>query len=627
MYYTEIDNNCIKIIDGDKVLFPKAEDLFSEEQSFVFDGIEYRFDLDALGLKKSRFSKNAKAEFLMVDKKIVINLYIKESDGNRVKLPFIGGFFLDYYIKADRVYFVENVGFINSIIHSECQEKSEIGYLTYMKLARELHDAFIEFDDAVPTFVKSNEGLEKECHLEKLHATLYQYQKEGLSWLSFMYDNQCGCILGDEMGLGKTLQIIALMGYIKNTKTKPHILVIAPVSLLENWRREIEKFYPSLKVLVHHGQDRTGYYGNILDYDVILISYANVASDLSMLNMIQWDLVAVDEAQKIKNPYAQRTKAIKSLQRSMAIAITGTPFENHMSDLWSLIDFVIPGYLGTISQFESNFDDNASSATIIEQFLSPIMLRRKVLDVAKDLPKRIDIPLPIIMTSDEAKYYDLEREKVSKNELKSMKLQTIQGLRMFCTHPLVYNKDVVCDDPCKLSNKYSQLCDIIENIVSQDEKALIFTSFNTMSDILLDDLSKRFNIPVNAINGKTPVEERQNIIDEFSEHMGSAVLVLNPNAAGAGLNITAANHVIHYNLEWNPAVEDQASARSYRRGQNKTVFIYRLFYADTIEEIINTRIIRKRNLSEIAVVGNSGEEDNEDLLKALTMSPYRRNDK
>jgi SNF2 family DNA or RNA helicase len=193
---------------------------------------------------------------------------------------------------------------------------------------------------------------------------------------------------------------------------------------------------------------------------------------------------------------------------------------------------------------------------------------------------------------------------------------------MYCTHPQLVQEDIVSTDPEKYSLKYRRMCEILSEIISRKEKVILFTSYTGMFNILLSDIPSRFHIPVYSINGATPVEERQPTVDTFSAADGSALLVLNPRAAGTGLNITAANYVIHYNLEWNPALEDQASARAYRRGQTKTVFVYRLFYADTVEEVVNNRIELKRALSDTAVIGVTGKQENrDDILKALLLSP------
>ncbi len=455
----------------------------------------------------------------------------------------------------------------------------------------------------------------------KLTATLYPYQKIGYQWMRFVIDSQCGCILGDEMGLGKTVQIIALITEQKQEGKGP-ALVIAPVSLLENWKRELEKFTNGLKVLVHHGSGRTGLYTDFDGYDVVIISYNSASSDQSLLKMVDWNLIIVDEAQNIKNPNAIRTKSIKRIPCHSAIAVTGTPFENHMTDLWSLLDFIAPGCFGKLSQFENEFTDDVDGARRFEPYLTPLMLRRRVSEVAQDLPERVDVPQALEMSTKEIIAYEQQREAIlSSFNGSNATLPMLQKLRMYCTHPSLVD-GIEYSDPSVCSGKYERLLELLDEINSLGEKTILFTSYNKMFEILQTDIHKRFRIPVMAINGSTPTVERQHIIDAFSNIVGPALLVLNPRAAGAGLNITAASRVIHYNLEWNPSLEDQASARAYRRGQDKTVFVYRLFYKDTVEEIINERIEKKRSMFDAAIIGTDGTTDNsEDIIRALMISP------
>ncbi|MCQ2087065.1 MAG: DEAD/DEAH box helicase [Bacilli bacterium] len=569
----------------------------------------------------SKIGLNVKPIFTMVESSVEIQLCAIKG-ANSFEISKNENKFCDYILIEKTVYFLSGTfSLINDYIsenHILVEEK--ISYVDFMNFCKFLKVNDILYEEEVVGVSKNSKEFEKD---DNLKADLFEYQKNGSTWLEFMSRNDCGCILADEMGLGKTLQIIALFG--KNKKENPQsiYLVIAPISLLENWKREINKFYPSLKVLIHHGRLRTGLYKDLENYDVIVTSYSNLHSDLSMFNMINWDIVVLDEAQNIKNPYSNRSKDAKKIKKRIGIAVTGTPFENHMTDLWSIIDFVIPGYVGTLSQYENMYEDTYEAALQIEKVLSPIMIRRRVKEVAKDLPERIDIPHPILMTEDEASYYEKGRTECNALEkMQDIAIDTIQKLRMFCTHPIVYGAPI---DPSlikEVSNKYSLLCDLVEEIVSNEEKIIIFTSFNKMSELMVSDLKNRFGVPVDSINGSTPIEDRQNKIDSFTNIVGSAILVLNPHAAGAGLNITAANHVIHYNLEWNPAIEDQASARAYRRGQQKTVFVHRLFYANTIDEVINDRIQFKRELSETAVVGNVGsDKDKKDLIRALSLSP------
>jgi SNF2 family DNA or RNA helicase len=252
------------------------------------------------------------------------------------------------------------------------------------------------------------------------------------------------------------------------------------------------------------------------------------------------------------------------------------------------------------------------------------MIRRMVKDVATDLPEKIVIPQPLLMSNSEGlKYEEFREAACAESEGNSLNLGILQKLRMFCTHPLLCENDIF--DPYDVSVKYQRLCEIVDEICSLGEKVILFTSYQKMFDILDRDIPYRFGIPIWKINGSTPVEKRQNIVDDFNNYEASALLALNPRAAGTGLNITSANHVVHYNLEWNPALEDQASARAYRRGQEKTVFVYRLYYEDTVEQIVNERIERKREMVSAAIVGTDGKTENrEDIIAALNISPIRR---
>ncbi len=588
------------------------------------DNQNFSNELSSLGLRISKITLDVCLSLEQLEDGISINFYTQKS-GKRYSLFFVKSKVIDYLILNNTCYF-----FSNFDIYRDFLEKIDIDclktitYTKYIELSNELRKANLAFEDNVLKNIEIAKNDESNFNVHGLKANLFDYQKSGCNWLAFMYKNHCGCILGDEMGLGKTLQVIGLIGFMKEQSSKIHALVVAPISLLENWKREINKFYPMLNVLVHHGANRTGYYKDFLDYDVVVTSYSNCQNDLSILNMITWDLVALDEAQNIKNPYSNRAKLVKMINRKMSVAITGTPFENHLTDIWSLTDFVIPNYLGKLNGFKNEYEDSNESASEIETYLSPIMIRRRVADVAKDLPERIDIPQALSMTAEEAQYYDGQRKKYASEELKSTRIDKIQGLRMFCTHPSVYKKSYVSvdDDPIKYSTKYERTCEILDEIFQKNEKAIIFTSFNEMNRIFNRDIPQRFNVKTFSITGETNTNDRQKIVDEFSDLKGPALLVLNPKAAGTGLNITAANHVIHYNLEWNPAVEDQASARAHRRGQTKTVFVYRLYYINTIEEVINDRISRKREISDLAVVGNQGETDQNDLIRALKLSPY-----
>ena len=345
-----------------------------------------------------------------------------------------------------------------------------------------------------------------------------------------------------------------------------------------------------------------------------------------MFKMIEWNLVVLDEAHLIKNPYAKRTLSLKLLKKRVAIAVTGTPIQNCLVDLWSVMDFVLPGLLGDLKTFESQYADNVSSAEKLEQLISPVLLRRLVSEVASDLPERIDIPQALEMSDSEIAEYEEERKRIIEEYGNNASLVSIAKLRMYCTHPFLLNN--LSGDPAEYSIKYQRFIEILQEILEMGEKVLIFTSYSKMIDILVSDIISRFKVFCSYIDGRVEMEKRQQIIDTFGKVDGSAVLVLNPRAAGVGLNITAANHVVHYNLEWNPAVEDQASARAYRRGQDRPVTVHRLYYTDTVEEVINMRIDQKRLLFQSAVVGHDGSSETyNDILKAISMSPGKGNER
>lgn len=449
----------------------------------------------------------------------------------------------------------------------------------------------------------------------------YPYQKVGMAWLGFMVRHGVGCILADEMGLGKTLQVIGIFASESAERRGPN-LVLCPATLLENWRRELARFAPVLRVLVHAGSRRTGSIPVLSDADVVVTSFETMTGDISIFSQIDWNVVVADEAQNLRNPEARRTLRAKQLRRRVTLAVTGTPLENRLRDLWSVTDLVLPGYLGRLRDFEKAHPETEAGALDVEPLVSAIMLRRRVSEVATDLPERIDVPVPLMLDPASVAAYEEIRAETAKRYPQNPNLAAIVQLRLFCAHPWAAGKLEKVPDPAACSPKLERCLEIVEEIAQAGSKALIFTSFNEVAELLRSTLSSRLRIPAAIINGDVPPSDRQAIVDAFGAVQGPAVLVLNPKAAGTGLNITAANHVIHYNLEWNPAVEDQASARAYRRGQTLPVTVHRMFYAGTVEEVIDERVQRKRSLASHAVVGSAGDEEGlADIVRALQRSP------
>lgn len=495
-----------------------------------------------------------------------------------------------------------------------------IGQLIQLKNAK-LEVNLIEKNDLEIDFLPLKLSLKINC-IEGLNAKLYPYQKSGVSFLKLVSEQNLGCILADEMGLGKTLQIIALLMLEKQLE-KGVSLVIAPATLLENWRRECKLFAPELTVLIHSGTERSGNYRELLQNDVVVISYETAINDEILLCEINWNIAILDEAQNIKNPLAKRTLSVKALPRRVSIAVTGTPLENSLSDLWSISDFVLPSILGTLASFEELYSNDRNDASNLAPIVTPIILRRLVKNVAQDLPKRIEISQPIVMGKLMVNAYEHLRLATLEEYGEGAHMVATTKLRVLCAHP-----QLVVDwagDPSFEMAKYQRVLELVEEIFSNNEKALIFTSYQGMVDIFLNDMRSKWpSSYFNFIDGRVNVASRQTVIDKFSTYKGSGILFLNPKAAGAGLNITAANHVIHYNPEWNPALTAQASARAFRRMQKNPVTIHHLFFVDTLEEVIIERAQFKRDLFDNAVTGHDGNVDKSVFEKALKITPLNK---
>ena len=447
--------------------------------------------------------------------------------------------------------------------------------------------------------------------LRCLRATLFPYQEVGYRWLSEAVEAGLGCLLADEMGLGKTVQVIALLEERCSRGLGPS-LVVVPVTLIENWRRELHRFAPSLRVSSHQGPSRARYAGAYQAVDVILVGYDTAARDVGVFLARDWDLLIMDEAQNVKNPDTLRAQMLRQLPRRAAVMMTGTPIENGTMDLWSLADFAVPGYLGTREHFVSSL---AERPELLAHAVRPLLLRREVSDVAADLPERIDADVAIEMFDGESAAYEELISGMRGQANRSNALALVTKLRQFTAHPsLAFG--LMPEDPIFVSAKLARLTEMLGEIFAANSKVLIFSAFRDMSDLISRVIQERMYVSSWVMDGRTSPRTRQQVVDTFSEHEGRAALVLHPATGGAGLNITAANHVIHYTLEWNPARESQATARSFRRGQELPVFVHRLIYPDTIDEVIADVLRQKRDLAD-EVIGPSDALELDILVRAL----------
>ncbi|UAM97930.1 DEAD/DEAH box helicase [Polaribacter litorisediminis] len=428
-------------------------------------------------------------------------------------------------------------------------------------------------------------------------ATLRPYQKEGLNWLVFLFDNKLGGCLADDMGLGKTLQTIALLAYLKaNKKAKNPCLIVAPTSLMFNWEKEIEKFCPSLKTLLYIGSERQKHLVNFKKYDVILTTYGSVLNDVTLLKEIDFEYIILDESQAIKNPNSKRYKAVRLLKSNNRLALTGTPIENNTFDLYAQMNFLNPGLLGTMAHFKTEFSDaidkakNENASELLHQIIHPFLLRRTKLQVATDLPEKTENVLYCEMGKEQRKVYDAFKEKfrtylldkIDENGAEKSQIYVLEGLtklRQICNSPALLNDD---EDYGSASIKLDIL---LENIKTKttNNKVLVFSQFTTMLHLIKERLESE-NIQYEYLDGKT--RKREENVKNFQENESIKVFLISLKAGGVGLNLTAAEYVFLVDPWWNPAVENQAIDRCYRIGQTKKVMAYRMICKDTIEEKI-----------------------------------------
>lgn len=463
-----------------------------------------------------------------------------------------------------------------------------------------------------------------------LNAKLYGYQAKGISWMREAIGRTGGVILADEMGLGKTIQILGLLLLDPPTSETPG-LVVCPTTLIANWVREIEKFAPGLDAVIHRGPDRVRLHHQLQRSRVVITTYDTLVNDLVLFKAIEWSWLICDEAQAIKNPDSQRRRAVDQIPRQRAIPVTGTPVENHLLDLWSLVDIAIPGLLGPRIWFEAHFPDTEESARSLAGVTNPVILKRQVRDVAQDLPERIDIQVPLELGPTLAKDYEAVRQESLDRYPKAGAMVATGQLQLFCAHPQLRTVTAMSEgweDQVELlgssrtpllTPKLERAIELLEETFTNGRKALLFANFNACEPLLRESARSLPPAYWGAINGSTPADQRQVIVDNFSAHEGPAVLILNPRAAGSGLNITAATVVIHYTQVWNPALELQASARAHRRGQKQPVTVYHMFYIDTVEEVMMERAQRRRELGAEAVPTSS--QEGIDLSRALSLSP------
>jgi SNF2 family DNA or RNA helicase len=448
--------------------------------------------------------------------------------------------------------------------------------------------------------------------------TLRPYQLRGFSWLAFLKECGLGACLADDMGLGKTVQTLALVQKEWQSDGGRPALLVCPTSVVGNWEKEAARFTPGLPVLVHHGIGRAR--GGALKkaatrHALVLSSYALLHRDLEALQQVKWSGVILDEAQNIKNPETKQARAARSLPAGYRIVLTGTPVENHVGDLWSLMEFLNPGLLGSQAEFKRVFfvpiqaGHDPEAAARLRRLTGPFVLRRLKTDTAiiADLPEKMEMKVYCTLTREQASLYAAvvaeaaERLEASEGiERKGVVLATLSKLKQVCNHPAQFMKD---NSPLPgRSGKLARLTEMLEEVLEVGDSALVFTQFSEMGGLLQRHLQESFGREALFLHGGVSKRQRDRMIERFQAAAGPPVFVLSLRAGGTGLNLTRANHVFHFDRWWNPAVESQATDRAFRIGQNRRVQVHKFLCAGTLEEKIDAMIEGKKDLA-LRVVG------------------------
>ena len=447
---------------------------------------------------------------------------------------------------------------------------------------------------------------------DTFNGVLRPYQERGVGWLRFLGRLGLGACLADDMGLGKTAQVLAT---VLADPVEAPTLVVCPTSVLGNWEREAARFAPTLRVLVHHGTSRLRGDDNALvtqcgEHDLVLTSYGVVVRDLAALSRVDWGRVAFDEAQQVKNPYTAQAKAVQQLKTARRIAMTGTPVENRLTDLWAIMHAVNPGLLGSVRSFKDRFaapierDNDDAAAQQLQRLVGPFVLRRLKTDktIIDDLPDKVEVTEHTPLTREQATLYRavvddmlLRADATDGAERRGLVLAGIMKLKQVCNHPAHFLKDQ--SRLAGRSGKLLRVEELLEELLAAGDKALCFTQFTEWGELLTPYLARRFDVPVLWLHGGTSRRQRDQMVASFQSADGPPLFLLSLKAGGTGLNLTAASHVVHLDRWWNPAVEDQATDRAFRIGQHRNVFVHKLVASGTVEERIDAMIGRKRALA------------------------------
>ena len=480
--------------------------------------------------------------------------------------------------------------------------------------------------------LNDNKSVEPVKKIKGFSGELRPYQAKGVGWLSFLETWGLGACLADDMGLGKTIQLIAFLLNLKQgSGLDSPTLLVCPTSVINNWEREVKKFAPKLKVVIHHGDKREqnkAFIRQVKAKHLVITSYSLIHRDLKTLSTIQWQGVVLDEAQNIKNPIAKQSQAIREVPAGFRIALTGTPVENRLTELWSILDFLNPGFLGNRNFFQKRFAvpiekyGDRESLNILRSLTQPFILRRLKTDknIIQDLPEKQEMNVFCGLTAEQAEIYqqlvDKSLEEIEDSDgikRRGLILTLLLRLKQLCNHPELIGDTkkkkvkINLEEFGDRSGKLLRLEQMLEEIIDEGDRTLIFTQFSEWGKILKSYLEQKFKDEVLFLYGSTRREARQEMVDRFqNEPNGPKIFILSLKAGGTGLNLTRANHVFHVDRWWNPAVENQATDRAFRIGQKRNVQVHKFVCTGTLEERISDIIESKKELAEQTV--NSGEK-------------------
>ncbi|MCA8947937.1 MAG: DEAD/DEAH box helicase [Planctomycetes bacterium] len=517
--------------------------------------------------------------------------------------------------------------------------------------ASHLHGLAMESIASTPRLEELLHNLEQARAVEDrvlpdgFEGELRPYQQRGHAWMHFLVDQGFGACLADDMGLGKTVQAIAVMldwRIQRNSKSKGAILIVCPVSVLGNWRRELHRFGPGMRVIMHHGKGRAQtpeeFKDVILSHDIVLTSYNLLQRDEEMMNSVTFDGVVLDEAQNIKNPTTRQSRVARGLKGHFRLALTGTPLENRPLDLWSIMDFLNEGLLGSRTQFTQTLEHpivkqrRQGSMSALARLVRPFVLRRLKTDpeIVADLPEKTEQIVAATLSREQAILY----ESVVRKGLQEVEnagegiqrrgaiLTTLLRLKQVCNHPAHYLMDGSAL-PSR-SGKLDLLSEMVEEALDEGDRCLVFTQFKEMGSLLKTHLENLHGHGVLFLHGGVPQKERDQMVTDFQESRpdGPKIFVLSLKAGGTGLNLTAANRVFHFDRWWNPAVEDQATDRAFRIGQQRNVFVHKFVCTGTLEERIQQMLDRKREVADSLLAAGENwitELSNDELRRLLVL--------